>query len=82
MQTINQSKSRPRISTWCLKLLKKQRADSLSSAWRRQRGNPLYLAVHDLGVSVRVLHDLRRVHGRSKSGSFVHGRFSGGNETF
>ncbi len=73
--------------------LEKQRADKTLGAQRRQRGHPLYLAVHDLGckrpslarpseVSVRVLHALPRVHCRSISGSFVHGRFSGGNETF
>ena len=50
MQTINRFKSRPRIATSCRELLKKQRADRLSGAWRRQRGNPLYLAVHDLGT--------------------------------
>ena len=48
MQTINRFKSRPHITTSCRELLKKQRADRLSGAWRRQRGNPLYLAVHDL----------------------------------
>lgn len=44
MQTTNRFKSRPRIATSCRDLLKKQRADRLSGAWRRQRGNPLYLA--------------------------------------
>src|SRR5688500_16749136 len=48
MQTINRFKSRPRITTSCRVLLKKQRADSLSGARRRQRGNPLYLAVRGL----------------------------------
>ena len=34
------------------KPLKKQRADRLSGAWRRQRGNPLYLAVLIGGMSL------------------------------
>ncbi len=50
MQTINRFKSRPHIATSCRELLKKQRADRLSGAWRLQRGNPLYLAVHDFGT--------------------------------
>jgi len=47
MQTTNRFKSRPRIATSRRELLKKQRADDLSGAWRLQRGHPLYLAVHD-----------------------------------
>lgn len=48
MQTINRFKSHPSAATSCRELLKKQRADSLLGAWRRQRGNPLYLAVRGL----------------------------------
>src|SRR5260221_14448246 len=43
-----------------------------------ERGNPLYLAFHGRSVSVRILHDFLRVRCRSKSGSLVHGRISGG----
>lgn len=50
MQMINRFKSRPSIATSCRELLKKQRADRLSGGRRRQRGNPLYLAVRGLGA--------------------------------
>jgi len=39
------SRASTSLSKSCRKPLKKQRADKLSGAWRRQRGNPLYLAV-------------------------------------
>jgi hypothetical protein len=51
MQMTNRFKRRSSIATSRRELLKKQRADRLSGAWHRQRGNPLYLAVHDLGTS-------------------------------
>src|SRR4030088_648737 len=41
-------------------------------------GHPLYLAICGSYVSVRILHDFLRVRCRSKSGSLVHGRISGG----
>jgi high-affinity K+ transport system ATPase subunit B len=52
MQTTNRFKSRPHITSNSGEPLKKQRADSLSGAWRRQRGNPLYLAVLIGGMSL------------------------------
>lgn len=55
MQTINRFKSHPSAATSCRELLKKQRADSLLGAWRRQRGNPLYLAVLIGGMSLIFL---------------------------
>src|ERR1700704_2444441 len=56
----------------------KQCADKHLGTKFRKRGNPLYLAIHSWSVSVRILHDFLRVRCRSKSGSLVHGRISGG----
>src|SRR5688500_3583783 len=47
----------------------------------RARRRAFYLAVGRSGVTVRFSHIIRQVHCRSISGSFMHGRISGGVET-
>ena len=42
--------------------LKKQRADKTLGAQRRQRGHPLYLAVHDLGLWADEPHEHSHEH--------------------
>ena len=56
MQTINRFKSRPSIATSRRELLKKQRADRLSGAWRLQRGHPLYLAAFMIWLSLGMAY--------------------------